>query len=69
MRAQFDHAFRASALTRTRWLRVWQAEQRGAGLRLISVAAVGHGYAIRDVHYRVSVSRARRARRVTAAIA
>jgi hypothetical protein len=55
--------------TRTRWLRVWQAEQRGAGPRLISVAAVGHGYAIRDVHYRASVSRARRARRVTAAIA
>jgi hypothetical protein len=67
--AQFDHEFRPSALTRSRWLRVWQADQRGAGLPPISVIAVGDEYAIRDGHHRVSVARARGAHSIAAAIA
>jgi hypothetical protein len=67
--AQFDAEFRPSPVARCRWLRVWQAEQRGAGLPPISVLAVGDGYAIRDGHHRVSVARARGARSIAAAIA
>jgi hypothetical protein len=67
--AQFDHEFRPSPVTRCRWLRVWQAEQRGAGLPPISVVAIGDGYAIRDGHHRVSVARARGARSIAAAVA
>jgi hypothetical protein len=67
--AQFDAEFRPSPVTRCRWLRVWQAEQRGAGLPPISVVAVQDGYAIRDGHHRVSVARARGARSIAAAIA
>jgi hypothetical protein len=66
---QFDHAFRPSPATRARWLRVWHAEQRGAGLPPISVVAVGDGYAIRDGHHRVSVALARGASSIAAAIA
>jgi len=66
---QFDGDFRPSPAARMRWLRVWQAEQRGAGLPPISVVAVGDGYAIRDGHHRVSVARARGAQTIAAAIA
>jgi hypothetical protein len=66
---QFDRDFRPSPAARSRWLRVWQAEQRGAGLPPISVVAVGDGYAIRDGHHRVSVARARGAQSIAAAIA
>ena len=67
--AHFDHEFRPGPLTRSRWLRVWHAEQRGAGLPPISVIAVGDEYAIRDGHHRVSVARARGALSIAAAIA
>jgi hypothetical protein len=67
--AQFDHEFRPSPPTRSRWLRVWLAEHRGAVLPPISVASVGDGYVIRDGHHRVSVARARGAVTIAAAIA
>ena len=57
---QFDGAFapvRQSA--RTRWERVWIAEERGVRLPPISVVPVAGGYAVRDGHHRVSVARAR----------
>src|SRR4051794_2410494 len=46
--AQFDSEFRPSGPTRRRWLSVWLAEDRGAVLPPISVAAIGDAYAIRD---------------------
>ena len=67
--AHFDRDFRPSPAARHRWLRVWQAEQRGAALPPISVIAVGDGYAVRDGHHRVSVARARNAHSIVAAIA
>jgi hypothetical protein len=67
--AQFDREFRPSPPTRRRWLGVWMAEQRGAVLPPISVAAVGDAYAIRDGHHRVSVARARGAVTITAVVA
>jgi hypothetical protein len=67
--AQFDREFRPAPPTRSRWLRVWRAEQRGAVLPPISVAAVGDAYAIRDGHHRVSVARARGALSITAVVA
>jgi hypothetical protein len=68
--AQFDGEFRPSPPTRSRWLRVWRAEQRGAVLPPISVAAIcGEAYAIRDGHHRVSVARARGALTITAVVA
>jgi hypothetical protein len=67
--AQFDHQFRPFPQTRSRWLRVWLAEHRGAMLPPISVAAVDDGYVIRDGHHRVSVARARGAGTIVAAIA
>ena len=67
--ALFDREFRPYPVTRSRWLRVWHAEQRGAGLPPISVVAVGDRYAIRDGHHRVSVARARGAHSIAAAIA
>jgi hypothetical protein len=67
--AQFDRAFRPAPSTRPRWLGVWLAEQRGAVLPPISVAAVGNTYAIRDGHHRVSVARARGADTITAIVA
>jgi hypothetical protein len=67
--AQFDREFRPSPATRHRWLRVWQAELRGAGLPPISVVPVDDGFAIRDGHHRVSVARARGALSIAAAIA
>jgi hypothetical protein len=65
----FDREFRPSAPARGRWLSVWHAEQRGAGLPPISVVAVDHGYAVRDGHHRVSVARSRGAFSILAAIA
>ena len=67
--ADFDHEFRPAPQTRSRWLRVWEAEQRGAGLPPISVTAVGDAYAIRDGHHRVSVARARGAVTIAAIVA
>ncbi|HEY7620993.1 MAG TPA: hypothetical protein VH834_14555 [Solirubrobacteraceae bacterium] len=56
---QFDRGFRPAAPARTRWERVWLAEERGAVLPPISVVRVGDGYAVRDGHHRVSVAKAR----------
>jgi hypothetical protein len=57
--AQFDGEFRPAPIARTRWQRVWLAEEKGATLPPISVVPVGDSYAIRDGHHRVSVARAR----------
>ena len=64
----FDSAFRPSTAARSRWQRVWLAEQRGAVLPPISVVPVEHGYAVRDGHHRVSVARARGALTIDAAV-
>jgi hypothetical protein len=66
---QFDSEFRPSGPARRRWLSVWLAEERGAVLPPISVAAIGNAYAIRDGHHRVSVARARGAMSITAHVA
>jgi|SRR4051794_28339911 len=55
----FDGCFRPAPAARTRWERVWLAEQRGAVLPPVSVVRVGDGYALRDGHHRVSVAKAR----------
>jgi len=65
---QFDRAFRPSASTRARWMRVWLAAQRGVELPPIRVVAVGGGYAIRDGHHRVSVAHARGATSIDAIV-
>jgi hypothetical protein len=58
--AQFDAAFRpVRRALRTRWERIWIAEERGTVLPPISVVPVGTMYAVRDGHHRVSVARAR----------
>ena len=58
--AQFDADFRpVRRAARTRWERIWIAEERGALLPPISVVPVGTMYAVRDGHHRVSVARAR----------
>ena len=58
--AQFDGAFRpVRRVLRTRWERIWIAEERGTLLPPISVVPVGTMYAVRDGHHRVSVARAR----------
>ena len=67
--AHFDRDFRPSAPARSRWLRVWLAEHRGAVLPPIWVASVGDAYAIRDGHHRVSVARARGALTISAVVA
>ena len=66
---EFDHDFRPSKRTRTRWLRVWLAEHTGTGLPPIDVIQVGDAYAIRDGHHRVSVARARGAVAIDAIVA
>ena len=66
---EFDSDFRPSPKARTRWLRVWAAEQTGAGLPPIDVVRVGDAYAIRDGHHRVSVARARGALTIDAVVA
>ena len=57
--AMFDRAFRPAASARSRWERLWLAEQQGAALPPISVVQVGNSYAVRDGHHRVSVAKAR----------
>jgi hypothetical protein len=66
--AQFDSGFRPARAVRTRWQRVWLAEQRGAALPPISVVPVGDAYALRDGHHRVSVARARGALTIDARV-
>jgi hypothetical protein len=68
--AQFDASFRPiRRALRTRWERVWIAEERGIPLPPISVVPVGQGYAVQDGHHRVSVARARGAIAIDATIA
>src|SRR3954454_14423550 len=57
--AQFAPDFRPAPIARSRWQRVWLAEERGTTLPPISVVAVGDAYVLRDGHHRVSVARAR----------
>jgi hypothetical protein len=64
----FDGDFRPAGMTRSRWQRVWLAEQRGAVLPPISVVPVDDGYALRDGHHRVSVARARGALSIDATV-
>jgi hypothetical protein len=66
--AQFDPDFRPAPIARTRWERVWLAEQRGTTLPPISVVAVGEDYVLRDGHHRVSVARARGALTIDAIV-
>jgi hypothetical protein len=66
--AQFDRSFRPAEPARTRWQRVWLAEERGAVLPPISVVRVGDSYAVRDGHHRVSVAKARGAVAIDAAV-
>ncbi len=66
--AQFDSEFRPAPAVRTRWQRVWLAEQRGAVLPPISVVPVGDSYALRDGHHRVSVAVARGALTIDASV-
>jgi hypothetical protein len=66
--SQFDSEFRPAPAVRTRWQRVWLAEQRGAVLPPISVVPVGDAYALRDGHHRVSVAAARGALTIDARV-
>jgi hypothetical protein len=66
--SMFDGLFRPSGRARSRWQRVWIAEQRGAVLPPISVIPVGDGYAVTDGHHRVSVARERGACMIDAAV-
>jgi hypothetical protein len=65
---QFDGEFRPAPIARSRWQRVWLAEQRGTPLPPISVVPVGDRYAVRDGHHRVSVARARGALTIDAIV-
>jgi hypothetical protein len=66
--ALFDGCFRPSGRARSRWERVWLAEQHGAVLPPISVVPVGDGFAVRDGHHRVSVAKARGAVSIDATV-
>ena len=66
--AMFDGDFRPAAPARTRWERVWLAEQRGAVLPPVSLARVGERYVVRDGHHRVSVAKARGALTIDATL-
>jgi hypothetical protein len=66
--AMFDRWFRPAGRARSRWERVWLAEQHGATLPPISVVPVEGGYAVRDGHHRVSVARARGAISIDATV-
>jgi hypothetical protein len=66
--AQFDRCFLPAERARTRWERVWLAEESGAVLPPISVVRIGDRYAVRDGHHRVSVAKARGALTIDAAI-
>ena len=65
---QFDPDFRPAGIARSRWQRVWLAEERGASLPPVSVVAVGDHYVLRDGHHRVSVARARGALTIDAMV-
>jgi hypothetical protein len=65
---QFDRRFRPAEPARTRWERVWLAQERGTVLPPISVVRVGDGYAVRDGHHRVSVAKARGALTIDASV-
>jgi hypothetical protein len=64
----FDGAFRPAPAARGRWLSVWLAEHRGVVLPPVAVVRVGHAYAVRDGHHRISVARARGAVTIDATI-
>jgi hypothetical protein len=66
--AMFDRGFRPAARARSRWERVWLAEQHGAVMPPISVIQVGESYAVRDGHHRVSVAKARGALSIDATV-
>jgi hypothetical protein len=66
--AMFDGSFRPAGRARSRWERVWLAEQQGAVLPPITVVPVDGGYAVRDGHHRVSVARARGAVSIDATV-
>ena len=66
--AQFDPDFRPAGIARSRWQRVWLAEERGTNLPPVSVVAVGDDYVLRDGHHRVSVARARGALTIDAMV-
>jgi hypothetical protein len=66
--AQFDPDFRPAGIARSRWQRVWLAEERGTTLPPVSVVAVGDDYVLRDGHHRVSVARARGALTIDAMV-
>ncbi len=67
--AQFDACFRPIARSaRSRWERIWLAEDRGAVLPPISVVEVENGYAVLDGHHRVSVARSRGAVAIDATV-
>jgi hypothetical protein len=65
---QFDRQFRPAGIARTRWQRLWVAEQRGTPLPPISVIRVGNQYVLRDGHHRVSVAKARGAETIDASV-
>jgi hypothetical protein len=65
---EFDAGFRPRPLTRSRWLRVWEAEHRGTVLPPISIVRLGDEYAVRDGHHRVSVAKARGALTINALV-
>lgn len=66
---QFDRWFRPAARdTRSRWERLWIAEQRGVVLPPITVVKTCDGYAVLDGHHRVSVARARGAATIDAVV-
>jgi hypothetical protein len=67
--SHFDACFRPiTRAARTRWERIWLAEDRGAILPPISVVAIGDGYAVLDGHHRVSVARSRGAVAIDATV-
>jgi hypothetical protein len=66
--SQFDSQFRPARSTRSRWIGIWLAEQRGTVLPPISVVRAGDGYMVRDGHHRVSVARARGAATIDAVV-
>jgi hypothetical protein len=64
----FDREFRPAPAVRSRWQRVWMAEQRGTPMPPIDVVQVGDHYAVADGHHRVSVARARGAVAIDATV-
>ena len=65
---QFDPGFRPAPRTRCRWLRIWEAIERGTALPPVSLVRVGDAYAVRDGHHRVSVAKARGAVAINAIV-